>query len=429
MYAPAPATAAEIAAGYKSVDGAEDFEFVELQNIGSTTLPLAGLTFTKGVSFTFPSVSLAAGAYIVACSDPAAFAIRYGSSILSSEYGANWLTEAGYSGHFNNGGEEVTLDRAQRRRDRRLHLQQLLVSADRRRRLLAGGPQRHAKRFRSWSSSSGWEPSGTPGGTPGAAETVTHPAARFDRRQRGDVEHLRLARRHDRVLQHDFPGDQHRRLVRQQQQFKPDEVPDRGRHGHRGLRLLRLDRRLQLRYASHQRSGPPGPLRFERRRRRRLPVEQLRRAARRISEHQTIPAMPPGSAYGLYTKSDGSTNFTLLQTPDFGTLSGTTYSGAANSIPYVSPLVTDEIMYDPTQPTAAEAAAGYVDNDFEYVELYNRSSSPSRSAITMSRAGSATPRAGLPTACPTSTRRSNRGPPPPGRPPASPRPRTPSTPI
>ena len=33
-------------------------------------------------------------------------------------------------------------------------------------------------------------------------------------------------------------------------------------------------------------------------------------------------------------------------------------------------------MYDPTQPTAAEAAAGYVDNDFEYVELYNRSSSP-----------------------------------------------------
>ncbi len=72
----------------------------------------------------------------------------------------------------------------------------------------------------------------------------------------------------------------------------------------------------------------------------------------------------------------GSTNFTLLQTPSFGTLSGTTYSGAANSIPYVSPLVTDEIMYDPAQPTATEAADGYVDHDFEYLELYNRSSSP-----------------------------------------------------
>ena len=86
--------------------------------------------------------------------------------------------------------------------------------------------------------------------------------------------------------------------------------------------------------------------------------------------------MPPGYSYGLYTKSDGATNFTLLQTPTFGTLSGTTYSGAANSIPYVSPLVTDEIMYNPTQPTTAEAAAGYTDSDFEYVELYNRSSSP-----------------------------------------------------
>ena len=72
----------------------------------------------------------------------------------------------------------------------------------------------------------------------------------------------------------------------------------------------------------------------------------------------------------------GSTNFTLLQAPSFGTLSGTTYSGAATGIPYVSPLVSDEIMYDPSQPTAAEAGEGYVDNDFEYVELYNRSSSP-----------------------------------------------------
>ena len=110
MYDPLPATAAEIAAGYTSVDGKEDFEFVELQNIGATTLPLAGLTFTNGVSFTFPAVSLAAGAYIVACSDPAALNIRY-PNILSSEYGSSWLTEAGYSGHFNNGGEEVTLER------------------------------------------------------------------------------------------------------------------------------------------------------------------------------------------------------------------------------------------------------------------------------------------------------------------------------
>ena len=89
------------------------------------------------------------------------------------------------------------------------------------------------------------------------------------------------------------------------------------------------------------------------------------------------PASPatPVAGESLFAAM-GSTNFTLLETPSFGTLSGSTYSGAANSIPYVSPLVTDEIMYAPSQPTTTEAADGYVDNDFEYLELYNRSSSP-----------------------------------------------------
>ena len=146
-----------------------------------------------------------------------------------------------------------------------------------------------------------------------------------------------------------------------------------------------------------------------------------------VTGSPTSPATP--AAGQSLTAEGGNTNFTLLQTPTFGTLTGTTYSGAANSIPYVSPLVTDEIMYDPSAPTAAETAAGYADNDFEYVELYNPSSSPFRSAITTLRAGSATPRAGSPTACPASSRRWNRGPPPPGRPPAWPRPPTPSTPI
>ena len=93
-------------------------------------------------------------------------------------------------------------------------------------------------------------------------------------------------------------------------------------------------------------------------------------------ESRTVPSMLPGAAYGLYTTSNGSTDFTLLLAPSFGTLSGTTYSGVAPGIPYVSPLVTDEIMYYPSQPTVAEAAEGYVDQDFQYVELYNRSSSP-----------------------------------------------------
>ena len=61
MYNPAPATAAEIAAGYNpNASGASnnDFEFIEIENIGSQTLPLQGMKFTNGVKFTFPNVSL-----------------------------------------------------------------------------------------------------------------------------------------------------------------------------------------------------------------------------------------------------------------------------------------------------------------------------------------------------------------------------------
>ena len=89
MYSPAAPTAAEIAAGYTD---AQEFEFVELQNIGTNIVPLQGLTFTNGVTFTFPDVSLAAGAYIVVASDPDAFAFRYGSTILTSEYGTGGLS-------------------------------------------------------------------------------------------------------------------------------------------------------------------------------------------------------------------------------------------------------------------------------------------------------------------------------------------------
>ena len=65
----------------------------------------------------------------------------------------------------------------------------------------------------------------------------------------------------------------------------------------------------------------------------------------------------------------------LLATPNFGQPVNGVYPGAANSLAYVSPIVMTELQYDPSDPTAAETAAGYTDgDDFEYLELYNRSS-------------------------------------------------------
>ena len=377
MYAPAAATAAEIAAGYTSVNGAEDFEFVELQNIGTTTAPLAGLAFTNGVSFTFPSVSLAAGAYIVVCSDPAAFAIRYGSSILSSEYGASWLTQAGYSGHFNNAGEDVTLATSNGG-----IVQDFTYSSSWYPQTDGGGfslvARSTAQKLSAWGSSSGWEPSGTPGGTPGAAETVAIPlpdsivvneVLSNPSAVPGDMIEFCNTTSQPINIGGWFVSNSSANLMEyqiasgtviaangyyvltQDSNFGPLATGDPGR-----LVAFSLNPDGDNVYLSNvwAPTDQPGGYR----------------------EHQSIDAMPVGCSYGLYAKSTGGTDFTLLETPTFGTLSGSTYSGGANSIPYVSPLVTDQIMYAPSSATAAEVADGYTADDFEYVNLYNPSSSP-----------------------------------------------------
>ena len=360
MYHPLPATAAEIAKGYVSVDGAEDFEFVEIQNTGSTAVSLAGLEFTNGVTFTFPDVTLAAGAYIVACSDPAAFITRYanGQALLEAEYGStNWTTvaaECGYSGHFNNNGEEVTLSNPNGG-----VVEDFTYSNSWYPQTDGGGyalvPQSITESASLLNSSSGWESCGTLNGTPGAADPVTLPAPNSvivnevlanPTASPGDMIELYNTTSQAINIGGWFLGDSSADLTAYQ-------IPSGAMINAGGYYVLTqtgnfgftLDPDGSTVYVSNDYDGQAGG----------------------YQESQGVPAMPAGLSYGLYTKSDGATNFTLLQTPTFG---------AANSVPYVSPLVTDEIMYDPSQPTATEAADGYVDHDFEYVELYNRSSSP-----------------------------------------------------
>jgi hypothetical protein len=79
---------------------AGDYEFVELQNIGSSTLNLADVRFIAGISYTFPSEILAAGERVVIVKNSAAFVARYGSGLnVSGEYG----------GQLSNGGETMHL--------------------------------------------------------------------------------------------------------------------------------------------------------------------------------------------------------------------------------------------------------------------------------------------------------------------------------
>ncbi len=59
--------------------GGSDYEFVELRNVGATTLQLAGVSIVNGLAFTFPATSLAAGQNVLVVANLAKFRSRYGN--------------------------------------------------------------------------------------------------------------------------------------------------------------------------------------------------------------------------------------------------------------------------------------------------------------------------------------------------------------
>jgi hypothetical protein len=81
--------------------GASDFEWLEIQNIGATSLAVGGATFTKGITFTFPvGYTIPAGARIILVANQAAFTNRNGSG----------ATIAGtFAGNLANSGEELEI--------------------------------------------------------------------------------------------------------------------------------------------------------------------------------------------------------------------------------------------------------------------------------------------------------------------------------
>jgi len=100
MYHPLDPTPSELAVNPNFL--ADDFEYIELQNSGQTTLNLIGYELTDGVEFDFADsavTELAAGEFVVVVRDVAAFETRYGS-------GTNVAGQ--YRGGLSNGGEMVT---------------------------------------------------------------------------------------------------------------------------------------------------------------------------------------------------------------------------------------------------------------------------------------------------------------------------------
>ncbi|MCA9200466.1 MAG: lamin tail domain-containing protein, partial [Planctomycetales bacterium] len=93
----------------------DDFEFVELANIGDTTIDLTGVRFiqadndgsTEGIEFDFATQTLDPGQRMVVVKDRVAFASRYGTNVRIAE--ALDQVDGVYAGGLSNGGELLTL--------------------------------------------------------------------------------------------------------------------------------------------------------------------------------------------------------------------------------------------------------------------------------------------------------------------------------
>jgi hypothetical protein len=139
---------------------AQDFEFIEVQNIGMEPLDLAGFQYTQGIRFEFPSLVLVPGQQAIVTGNRAAFESRYGSGLLIA---------GEYEGRLDNAGERITLTgpRGEPIHDFAYDGQWhpiasgfgfSIVTVD------ANAP------VENWAQASGWRPSGVLHGSPGAQD-------------------------------------------------------------------------------------------------------------------------------------------------------------------------------------------------------------------------------------------------------------------
>ena len=84
--------------------GAASNEWVELRNNSAEAVNLAGWSFTRGVGFTFPNISIPANGYLVAAADLAAFQAKYP--------GVTNVVGGGWTGSLANGGDTLELQTA-----------------------------------------------------------------------------------------------------------------------------------------------------------------------------------------------------------------------------------------------------------------------------------------------------------------------------
>ena len=138
--------------------GDPNAEFIELTNLGPVAINLNRVALTRGVNFTFDSVELTPGDYVLVVSDLVTF---------EAEYGQGFPIAGQYTGRLDNGGERIELVDAAgqiiqsfRFRDNWFDVTDGLGFS-----LVARDPL--ATGQTEWDDEAVWRPSATAGGSPG----------------------------------------------------------------------------------------------------------------------------------------------------------------------------------------------------------------------------------------------------------------------
>ncbi|MDP6637089.1 MAG: lamin tail domain-containing protein [Phycisphaerae bacterium] len=348
-----------------------EFEFVELRNVGDQTLDISGVSFTKGITFSFaPSgvTSLGPGEFVIVAKNVTAFESRYDTSVMN--------LVGGYPDKLSDSGERITLSdtvdgiiQSFKYNDSwyattdgdGFSLTVVYELADR----------------DEWNNKSNWGVSGPVGGSPGTenggvppGSVIINEALAHSDGYPNDIVELHNPTNTDIDIGGWFLSDSNDTsadlmkyriaagtmilageylLLTEDDNFGVGSV-DPG--SAEGFALSEFGDDIWLSsYADVEIEGIPTVV------------------PGGYREHVDFGASPNGVTIGLYVKTTGGTDFTLLSAATFGPLQ----ADHINASPFMDDVVINEIMYHPPVPTPDEILAGFASpDDFEFIELYNR---------------------------------------------------------